>query len=35
VAAPGGASALTATENKADISPSFEAGEPDGGKKKT
>jgi hypothetical protein len=39
VAAPGGASALTATENKADISPSagdFPAGavEPDGGRKK-
>ena len=40
VAAPGGASALTATENKADISLSAGdfsagAGEPDGGKKKT
>ena len=39
VAAPGGASALTATENKADISPSagdFPTGavEPDGGRKK-
>ena len=39
VAAPGGASALTATENKADISPSagdFPAGasEPNGGRKK-
>jgi hypothetical protein len=39
VAAPGGASALTATENKADISPSAGdfpagAGEPDGGRKK-
>ena len=39
VAAPGGASALTATENNADISPSVAglpggAGEPDGGKKK-
>jgi hypothetical protein len=40
VAAPGGASALTATENKADSSPSAGdfpagAGEPDGGRKKS